>query len=1417
MKNPPESCPPGREIPLESDALRVNLQETAVESVCIQPRFEVLREVVADYQGLRKQVDHLLFELHHPYRNWRIILPELRSFALKNFKIYGLHPRGAEASAAIADVFIDLILEAKEEDIKAQAVDALWAYLEKIVEVLPEGRLHDYLPFLNYIFGRLNAIPDETFISLIQSYHSLKRLGRGLLKKLPAEAGLENLARLIYRGLVLTYEFWLKGPDPLAWFAAQCRGTCPREDASRIFAPIAHETLRRHLAVLEAFPYALSSRAALERLLEFPDFIDIIRNYKEVAHYLEELTQGLEADDPLRNCHILFLFHVLEIKGLASIHEETLREVNRILVSMVRREPPARLEEFIVRSFGLLRENVGEYPHTALECLRALGHEIFDRASPHLVELFLEQVVKFGFQPPKIQGVDIEWHVICNPAHLLNIRIWLDLICRNPKWCTTLLSALIINLKLAGTCIRDTDLFQKDITKLLNSEIGPVYNLVKQFCRILPVYFNEIGAEGLLRDVSTELDELTRRRDILVHFLRKQSHVESSNLIVDFIEEIIYFWLTKDKKGLSRYVPSEVFEEISSSGPFIDEVHQLTQRLFKAFSLRVPQDLLRLPEEDLETFVSSQDDISERERKRLALLIKMYRLENLKYKLGVEEIFYHLEQAKRWGFERLDELITVLREDRDPATCLEAILDYLAYLKEIILSPEKFEAREDIYHKRHIAADIPSMYGRYHERKFDALGLSFRLENLANIYFERLIETIDIPFVTRATFYKILKCLRFFQRALELEGINSKKFNTYITLLEKSLEIRRFTFTQYVDIVRGLSEGVKDIIKVYYVSPHRENLGIIIRQLGRENLLPKYLLGADKLCDRELFHRISESFLRDQIASAFGLQYLDNFVSRIYHTILEQREGLSPEDLDLLLSYDPGRVICFIHQPNPLTEDLIHLGNKGYNLYLLAREGIRVPRGFIITTEVFRCYRIIQLSVKAHEDFIAQIKEGIYRLEKETGRIFGSPENPLLLSVRSGAAISMPGMMATLLNVGSNPNIIEGLAQKTGQVWYAWDTYRRFVQSWGMAFGMEREIFNSLMRSHKEHYRVAKKREFTGEQMRELALLYRQTVLDYGLEIADDPWEQLLVAIRLVLGSWDSPKARAYRQIMGISDNWGTAVIVQCMTFGNLSRQSGTGVLFTAPPFGKLSRVVLWGDYTPGNQGEDIVSGLVTTYPISIEQKKREGREDELALEEAFPEIYRALYRIAQELVYRKKWSPQEIEFTFEGPEADKLFILQSRDMVTKEDRERVPVFVPSERLEASFMARGIGVNGGALSGLAVFSLEDIKELRFREPETPLILIRSDTVPDDIQEISLTDGLLTAKGGQTSHAAIVAARLGKTCVVGCQPMVVVEQKGYCRFNGHIVKKGDWISIDGVRGRVYLGRHPIQEEVKFALQ
>ncbi|HWT77267.1 MAG TPA: PEP/pyruvate-binding domain-containing protein, partial [Candidatus Methylomirabilis sp.] len=330
------------------------------------------------------------------------------------------------------------------------------------------------------------------------------------------------------------------------------------------------------------------------------------------------------------------------------------------------------------------------------------------------------------------------------------------------------------------------------------------------------------------------------------------------------------------------------------------------------------------------------------------------------------------------------------------------------------------------------------------------------------------------------------------------------------------------------------------------------------------------------------------------------------------------------------------------------------------------------------------------------------------------------------------------------------------------------------------------------MKNSKLRHGVEKKRQFSGEEMKHLALAYRRAVEERHITVYEDPWAQLHVAIQQVLRSWDSLKARQYREIMGISNSWGTAVIVQAMVFGNLGLSSGSGVVFTAHPYRKVRRVALWGDFTPGNQGEDIVAGLVSTYPISREQREAESRGDN-SLEDDFPRVYQRLLEIGKNLIYERKWNPQEIEFTFESPDESGLYILQTRDMVYSQ-KERSETFVPSSALQESFIAKGIGVSGGALSGRVVFTLDHIQRLRREEPDTPLILVRSDTVPEDVHEISLTDGLLTAKGGQTSHAAIVASELDKTAVVGCHNLVVLENEGRCFINRTVIRQGDFISL-----------------------
>jgi pyruvate,orthophosphate dikinase len=822
-------------------------------------------------------------------------------------------------------------------------------------------------------------------------------------------------------------------------------------------------------------------------------------------------------------------------------------------------------------------------------------------------------------------------------------------------------------------------------------------------------------------------------------------------------------------------------------------------------------DLLEWKDKPRARYLEEQPDIAESEKIRFDQLVRMYKLLYNKYNLGYQEMRHQLKEAVNSGFPEMEQLLADL-EICDTHQCLDALLTHLEGLKEIILSKQTFKAKEDIYYKRHIAVDIPSVYGRYRERKFDALGLTFRLENLANLYLERLPETVNLSFITRATFMSIIKCLKLYLRALRIDGITSRRLETYLELLSSSLIIKRFSYTQYLDIFRGLSDGVKDVIYAYYTNIHQNNLSIIIPQIGETNLLTKYRNLWDENDVGGSILRLSEFFFRNLIAGTFGLQHLDNFITHIMQTLESQREMLEEENVDLLMTYNPENVISFLHNSNPHTRNLIHLGNKGLNLTQLASENKPVPHGFIITTEIFRCWTVINKFHKARDEFMRQIRRSLSQLEADTGMQYGYPQKPLLLSVRSGASISMPGMMATIHNVGLNQDIVEEFAKTTGKEYLAWDNYRRFLQSWGMAEGMKREQFQMLMNSAKTRHGVKVKRDFTPAQMRELALEYQKIVRSVGIGIPDDPWLQLIGAVEIVLNSWNAPKTREYRALMDASDSWGTAVIIQSMVFGNLSQEAGSGVVFTAHPYRKVTRVALWGDYAIGDQGEDIVSGLVTTYPISIEQAEIDGRSKENTLENKFPEIYKALLALSRELVYENLWNPQEIEFTFESADAKDFYILQSRDMITIKKKENLHVFENLDALAFHVLGKGIGVSGSALSGQAVFTRENIDQLRSENPDSTLILIRQDTVPEDIKEIAQAQGLLTARGGQTSHAAVVATQLEKTCVVGCKDLHVYESEQRCEINGHTIHFGDHVSIDGRKGLFLKGKHPIREEV-----
>jgi len=1412
---------------IQSEALTKNMDLTNVE-VLIPEFSEVLEEAVRGYAGKEQQARQLLREYHHRYCNWQFVVQETWRYATSNLSLYCGHRLSGSVVYLLSQILFEALRRSERAEVRSQAVDHLIDFWLKLSDAIPEGIarplpeevsvrdieqsletvsfLHEGI--LRHFFLQLGELREAPFESLMKCYYQPKRLAAKLLNLWPRPPSFEELRALLQRLQKETYRFWLLKDDPCAWASQQEGILSSNRPWSDVCYPLRHEHYQSYLKTVatEVEPEA-DHRKAVSKLTQLPDFSEVVRLYLK-------LPQELKAyEDPAHPTHLstLMRFKIMETRGLEAIHEETLREINFDIGKWIKEESIESLESFLERIFDVLGGCWQNYPEAALQILRTIGLEVVQTENKALIEFFLKRMIRMGFQTPQLGSVSQHWQIEMNPAHLHNIRIWLDIINQNPVRTKPLLSALIVNLALGGIFIRDTDLFQRDVSHLLHAPIRPSYNLVKQLAKLFPIYFNQIGAEGQLRTVSTDVDELTGRDDRLVHFLRKQSHVESNNVIVSFIEALMEFWRALDKGRLVTLVPPEVFDEISDSGPLVDEMHRIFATIFNSQTIHRPEDLLNLSESELRDLVKNIPDISERERQRAFLMIQFYQLVHEKYALSFKDINSHVQRAAGLGLPDPTTLLKGLNS-QDPYEKLESVLNYLIELKEVILTPCDLQVLENIYYKRHIAVDIPSMYGSYNERKFDALGLTFRLENLANVLFEEIIFSFNLTFITRATFFRIARFLPLFIKALEIDGISSYRLARQEELFLKTLEIRHFSHSQYMDIFRGFAEAIKQIIQTNYHTLHQDNLEVIIRSLGQEKLLPRYRREAEKQSVSQWNHRVSESFLRELIARTFGLQYFDHFIGSILTTLATQKEKLSVQDLDLLLSYDPEKVISLIHQPNPMTYDLIHLGNKAYTLTKLHSIGIKAPPAFVITTEYFRCQDVVGRNGFPHvrADFEERVMEHISKLEEATGRRLGCPETPLLLSVRSGSAISMPGMMNTFLNVGINEAIVEGLIKETQEAWFAWDNYRRFIQSWAMSFGMQRDEFDALMIVKKKKYGRKWKRQFLPEEIRELALDYKEAAReDHGIRLADDPKEQLFIAIDQVTASWISPKAQTYREIMGISENWGTAVTIQAMVFGNLDTQSGAGVMFTHDPWKSEDQVDPVGDLTLGNQGEDIVGGLVERLPLSEKQRLGEGERKEHSLERLFPRVYERLVEIAKTLVYEHNWAPQEIEFTFQGNHEDGLYVLQSRNMTARIKRH-YPVFKPSDELSANYLGSGIGVSGGALCGVVAFDLESIEHLRKERAPSPIILIRADTVPDDIREISIADGILTGKGGATSHAAIVAHRLEKICVVGFSKMRVWQRDRKCTIEGRILRTGDMIGIDGRSGAVYVGHHETKE-------
>lgn len=1393
---------------MKSRALEVNLSDTKVD-VTIDPKYHALQVLVGDYFGVLKRMNAFLTELSHPMINWEFVVKETRHFSLHYLYLYRDHPSGGQ----VFDLYTRILLTAFESASKTGTQAAAAANLMLLMQqVLKEGGTNQdaFTGIISRILDHVHRYEPDDFCHFVRCYYQPKPLVTLMIKGTSARIpDIRFVNRFLERYFRDTFTYFLNEKDPVAWISDDPESASFIPVIRERLAPVSHDAvsgLRRELETALAV-HAENEVRRTRALLSIPGYMDLVNRYKAIP-------RDLEGDVPDRGAcqhlKLMVLFYIIHVPGLSMIHEETLREINRSLTGLIGNLNVKHDMRMIDRTFKLLKGHAGTFPGTVLDCIHRVGEAVYNTKEVELINYFIDHIIDIGFQFPAITGTGEDWQIKGNTAHVKNIRIFFDLIRKNPKLSRRLISALIISLSIGGVYIRDTDLFPRDMSTLLNADIEPVFNLIKQLARLLPIFFNEIGAEGQLRDISTQLDEACRRKDLLVHFLRKQTHVESSSRVVEFMENVLLFWKTGDKSRLAPFVPASVFERIEPDGEYVNGLRIILGEM-ENHGFMEPRDYLMIGKDAIGNYSSMAHGVSDLDRERVTLAIELYQLLNQKYNFDNVEIRQYLKLVGKDNIPEADRLLAAL-DEADIERRISGLLDYNRMLKEIILSSRTFEINEYIYNKRHFAVDIPSMYGSFHEAKFDALGLTLRIDSMINVLFEEVAAHTDLFLITKATFARILTILELFSKALNVDGIKSNQMDIQLEFLRYSIRIRECSFTQYLDIFRGFSNAVRDVINDNFNSIHSANFMEIGSSVKKDQILKRFLSHTD-FDDKEKFtRRASEIFFRDCIVSSLGLQQLDILLNRIMGTLYRQSEELTRENLNKLLNYDPKNAVARIDESISMGSNIIYLGNKGLNLIKLKSLGLPVPPGFIITTEVFRCRDIIDNYPPANRVFKHHVAEKLAYLEKMSLKNFGDPDNPLFLSVRSGSSISQPGMMDSFLNVGMNETITQSLAVITGNPWFAWDCYRRFLQGYGMAFNIARDEFDGLINSFKQKFSRQFKKDFTGDEMKATALAYRAFISDHGIRVLDSPLDQLYLVISKVFESWHSPRAKDYRRIMGISDDWGTAVTVQEMMFGNKSDQSGSGVVFSHSPKLPGDTIRLWGDFTIGNQGEDVVSGLVKTLAISEMQREIEERDTEVSLESGFPQIYTGLKDIVKTLIYTEGWNPQEIEFTFEGPALDDLHLLQARDMAVRE-RPVIRSFDHSrEQLDADYLSRGIGVSGGALSGRIVFSLEDIRAYRKKNPDIPLIILREDTVPDDILEIDSADGILTARGGATSHAAVVAYSLGKTCVVGCKHLVCNEKEKTCTLSGHRLVSGDYISINGHEGSVYKGRMKITREV-----
>lgn len=1377
---------------MHTEALRANLERTAVD-VVIPDDQRVLLEIAAPMSGVLHNTQRLLEEINHSYVGWPDTIRELHGRAMRDFFYYNSHPEGVLALNIYCDLYSKAVGEAVPTTLREDALRWWLAYLEKIVTDSRDA-LHRNLVVVERGVGMIAEHIDAEPRLAAPASARLHRLVAVLHRSVdPLNEACVATTHLLENVLDRVYARWLERDDPASWYmnlvATDGRDhTLPPEIAS-----VSHARLEEYRARLAAIATTKPVIAVVGELLALPDHMSITRSYLSAADAIDRC-----GDDEAGSVHnrALWLCYVLGEELLSPVHEKALWALARISRTLVAEADDVTFERFVDEVFTTLRSGDDSYASGALDFVRSLGISTIESSRQERVDLVMEEILTLEFHRPEFEGFTDEWGIRVNPNHLKNIRTYLGIIDADPWRARQLLAGLLIHLETGGVFVADTDLFQKDVSELLAADVAPVYDQVLHLLRRFPVYFNDIGAEGQLRTVSTRLDEIDARQDPICHFLRKQSHVESNPMLVPIVEEVGRFWATGDGSALARYLPEEAHGDLDVESDRYSGLHRIFGRLVESGASI--DDLFLAPVSDVQALINAMDDEVPRDREKAILLFR------LRFELARKYALSHADLMERLkAFHGVPTKVVLgIEADIDQeryAAAVDALVGIMEDLRRRILDRRPTQASEDIYRKRHIGTGIPSMYGRYREERLEAVGLSFRIASLVGSLLDRILGAQTFDSLDTRVLEEARDLLRLLQRALRVEGYESWSLESTLSMFDEAIVSGGVSRAEFADIVRAISKAVQSIVQERLL----DGYGAVFRIIGPSIVAGDLVTESDAAREQAVI-KAYETFLRTLIGESLALQRIDNITGHLLEALSDETRRWSvdasnvkptTESVDLVPLYGGER-----------SKGRVALGNKGFMLTRLAEFGFPIPAGFIITTDLSRSAIGRKLD-RVPDELFDRVVARLSTLEMGARGRFGDPDRPLLLSVRGGAPLTMPGMLDSFLNVGINPDIVEGFAETSGSPWAAWDAYRRFLQFWGMSQGLDRDLFDDAMSRAKETSGVPKKAFLSVPRMRDLAFEYRALLADNGIGVVDEPFAQLKRCIELVVDSWNSSMATMYREEMGIAHGWGTAVIIQRMVYGNLSPQSGTGVALVRRS-GSNGSVELSGDYVSYGQGDDVVSGLVETVPVSDSQRTDPTMRTFRSLERERPAIYEELAKLGRSLLIEYRLPDQELEFTFESEDPSDLHVLQAREAI-RDAREVVATFVQTEELLESKVGVGIGVGGGAGSFRLALDQEDIDEIRREYPNEQVLLVRPDTVPDDIELLISADALLTALGGATSHAAVVARTLGRTCVVGCRALRVFETEERVEIGGATLHPGDIVSISGLDGSIFVGRHAVE--------